>query len=449
MNTLQITNKNYLPMSVRLSILLFILTFLSPILQAQDTLTYESCVKTALESNYGILIAQNNQQIASNNATAGNADLLPKLTANGGAQAGVSNVNQQFVTQDDKTEIRGAQSTSENASLDLTYNIYQGNTRINKLKDLRIQSHLSELDTKNKIEETMLSIGLKYYQVAGIQANVSLMEDVLEVSNARFRRVEYKYQYGDALKIDVLNAEVNLNSDSIKYMKVNRNLEQIKKDLMVLMGQEPRADFAVDISVEFITDLDRETLKSELTENNTLLLLADGTITQAQYNLAIAKGRRHPVLSTQVSYGWKASQSEAGILTSNSSNGLTAGLNLTFDIFDGNKKNISIQNSTIQIDNSQKQKAAQELTLNRDLENAWSEYTYQLNVLRLQQRNIETNRLNFERSAELYSFGQLTSTQYREAQINYLTARYDFIVSTASAKVEEIKLLRLSGRLIQ
>ena len=98
---------------------------------------------------------------------------------------------------------------------------------------------------------------------------------------------------------------------------------------------------------------------------------------------------------------------------------------------------------------TEKKKEDQKLTLSRDLENSWSEYTYQLSVIRLQKRNIETNKLNFERSEEMYDFGQLTSTQFREAQVNYLQARYDYIVSNASAKVEELKLLRYSGRLVQ
>ena len=422
---------------------------ISFVAKGQDTLTYDACVKIALENNYGILIAKNDQKIASNNATLGNVNLLPKLAVNGGVKGGITDVNQQFITEDEKTRIRGARATSENASLELSYNIYQGNTRVNNLKNLRIQSHLGELESKNKVEEMMVLVGQKYYQVAGVQANVDLIEDVLEVSQERFRRIEYKYQYGDALKIDVLNAEVNLNSDSVTYMTIKRNLSQSKKDLMVLLGQEPRVNFQVSTKVDFISLLERASLKSDLVKNNTLLQLEDGKITQSQYNLAVAKGGRMPTISSNVSYGWQASQSESGILTSNSSRGLNAGLNLTFDLFDGNKKNIKIQNSILQLDNSEKRKLDKELALVRDLENAWSEYTFQMNVLRLQKRNIRTNKLNFERSEEMYSFGQLTSTQFREAQINYLTARFDFIVSNATAKIEEIRLLRLSGRLVE
>lgn len=413
-----------------------------------DTLTYEQCVQIALENNYGILIAKNDQQIAANNATVGNADLLPKVSVNGGVKGSLNDVNQQFITEDEKTRIKGARSTSENASLNLDYNIYQGNTRINNLRNLRIQSGMSELDTKNKIEETMLLVAQGYYQVAGLQANLNLQTDVVEVSKGRYERTKFKYEYGDALKIDVLNAEVNLNADSLNYLTAERNLIQSKRDLKILMSQDPSSDYAVKTQVDFIDDLDRDSLKTELKANNTLLLLADNRITQAQYNLAISKGKRMPVLSSNLGYGWNASQSDAGILTSNSTRGLNGGLTLTFDIFDGNKKNIAMQNSAIQVDNSEKRKADQELTLTKDLENSWSEYTFQLSVIRLQKRNIETNRLNFERSEELFGFGQLTSTQYREAQVNYLTARYNLILSTATAKVEEIRMLRLSGQLI-
>lgn len=429
----------------------YLLTLLATTLfvRAQDTLTYDQCVQVALENNYGILIAKENQEIASNNAKVGNADLLPKVSLNAGANGSLNNVTQQFVTESDKTTINGARSTSQNANLNVNYNLYQGKTRINNLKSLRIQSTMSELDTKNTIEETMVLIGQAYFEVAGQQANVNLLTDVLNVSRERFERTEYKYQYGDAVKIDVLNAEVNLNSDSIRYMTAVRSLTQAKKNLTILMGQTPNDAFGVSLDISFLDDLDRDVLKSELETNNTLLQLSDAEITKSQYDLAIARGNRTPILSTNLGYGINTSQNDAGVLKSNLQNGLNAGLTLTWDIFDGNKRNIQVQNATIQKSITENRKEDQKLQLTRDLENAWSEYTFQLSVIRLQERNIETNRLNFERSEEMYSFGQLTSTQYREAQINYLQARYDFIVSNATAKVEEIKLLRLSGRLIQ
>jgi outer membrane protein TolC len=52
-------------------------------LRAQNTLTLGMAVKQAMEHNHGILVAQNNSEIAQNNARAGNAGLLPKVDATG------------------------------------------------------------------------------------------------------------------------------------------------------------------------------------------------------------------------------------------------------------------------------------------------------------------------------------------------------------------------------
>ena len=48
---------------------------------AQEVLTLEDAVKIALENNFDIRIASNNLKIDEANATAGNAGMLPKVTA--------------------------------------------------------------------------------------------------------------------------------------------------------------------------------------------------------------------------------------------------------------------------------------------------------------------------------------------------------------------------------
>ena len=415
----------------------------------QDSLSYEACVGIALKNNYDILIAVDNQEIASNSATVGNAGLLPTVTLDGGVNGSINNVTQQFITETDDTKFTGAKSTSQNARLGITYNIYQGNTRLNRLKNLRIQSKWSELQTKSTVEETMVLVGNFFFQLVGFQENLHLQQDILDVSNERFQRVSYQYEFGNALKIDVLNAEVNLNSDSLRFLQAKNNLFKAQQNLLVAMGSNDSLSVVVDNDISFLTDLDKQTLKSELETQNTYLLLADNKITQSQLNASIASGQMAPVIGSNLSYGINNQQSETGIVSSNLSHGLNAGITLSFDLYDGNKKRIAKQNAIIQTKISEKERDNTSLTLNKDLENSWYEYSYQMSVIRLQKRNIATNKANFDRSTELFQFGQITSTQYREAQINYLQSRFDFILSHTVAKIEELKLLQLSGRLIE
>ena len=55
---------------------------------------------------------------------------------------------------------------------------------------------------------------------------------------------------------------------------------------------------------------------------------------------------------------------------------------------------------------------------------------------------------NFTRSEELFKNGQITGTEFREAQLNLLNAEVQLYLSQVSAKLAEYELMRLSGSLI-
>ena len=50
--------------------------------QAQELLKLEDAVKIALENNYEIKVSSNNSKIDETNSSAGNAGMLPNITAN-------------------------------------------------------------------------------------------------------------------------------------------------------------------------------------------------------------------------------------------------------------------------------------------------------------------------------------------------------------------------------
>ena len=70
-------------------------------------------------------------------------------------------------------------------------------------------------------------------------------------------------------------------------------------------------------------------------------------------------------------------------------------------------------------------------------------------ILKVQQQNLNTAELNFRRSKELFELGQLTSTQFREAQLNLIRAKTQIINAKFEAKIFEFQLLKLIGDLVQ
>ena len=78
-------------MHIKFNILLLI-AFLSISVKAQEVLTVSEAIELALENNYGIKIASNNNRIAENNTSVLNSGYLPTLTGNAGATYNIDNI---------------------------------------------------------------------------------------------------------------------------------------------------------------------------------------------------------------------------------------------------------------------------------------------------------------------------------------------------------------------
>jgi len=88
------------------------------------------------------------------------------------------------------------------------------------------------------------------------------------------------------------------------------------------------------------------------------------------------------------------------------------------------------------------------LNLDRNVNNAWNIYQTALFVMEAERTNLRTNQLNFDRTVEQYGFGQITSIEFRQAQINLLNAELNFNQAKYSATIAELALFQLSGDLM-
>ncbi|MDP3353280.1 MAG: TolC family protein, partial [Flavobacteriaceae bacterium] len=130
------------------------------------------------------------------------------------------------------------------------------------------------------------------------------------------------------------------------------------------------------------------------------------------------------------------------------SKNLSAGLSLSWNIFDGGTTKTRVQNAKISIENLAIQKEELLQELKRNVHNAWEIYQNNLYILKAEETNLATNKHNFERTQELFKLGQITSIQFRQAQVNLLNVETNLNKAKYEAKIAEIILLQLSGKLL-
>ena len=181
---------------------------------SQEVIKSSEVVALALEHNYGIQIANNTLEIAENNKSVLNSGYLPTLTGNAGTTFNRDNLSAEF-SNGESTTLNGAESSRYNAGLNLNYTIFDGLGRHYDYKRLKEEYNLSELQARETIENTITQLLTVYYDVARRSENLESLQETLNISKDRLTRSEYQFDYGQNTMLDVLNAEVDINNDSI------------------------------------------------------------------------------------------------------------------------------------------------------------------------------------------------------------------------------------------
>lgn len=415
-----------------------------------EFLSRSEAIALTLNNNYGIAIADNNVLVSENNADLLNSGYLPTVF-------GLAGMN--YTVEDQRTDrddgesfvLEGAQSESYNASVNLDYTLFDGLGRLYNFKRLKESYNLSKLEARETIENTMLQLFSVYFEVARLTENVEILEQTLEISKNRVKRAGYQFDYGQNTKLEVLNAEVDVTNDSINLMNTRQSLMNTKRDLNVVLARDLKLNFNVDTLVSFIPKLELDSFLEMAKENNVRLLQSNSNIALSEYDIRISKAQFLPTVGLTGSYGWNESISPASAFFTGSTRqntGFQGGLNLRWNLFDGGSSVTQLKNARILKDNQILLKQQVEIEVQRDIANALGNYENLIAVYNIQEQNVVTNKNNFERSRERFNLGQITSIEFRQAQINLINAETNKNLAKYEAKLAELQLLQQVGQLL-
>jgi len=414
----------------------------------QQILSPTEAVSLALENNYGIKLVNNQLEVAKNNASILNSGFLPTVTGNAGATYNVDNTEAEF-SNGNITILNGAESSRYNASVNLNYVLFDGLGRSYDYKQLKERYQLSELQARETIQNTVFQLFTIYYNVAQITENSVALSQTLAISNERLRRAEYQFNYGQSTKLAVLNAEVDINNDSINLINSQQELKNSKRDLNVVFGNIIDQDFDVDTNIKFDVLYNKEALLEKAKTRNFALLQIEKSIMISGYDIKSGKSAYLPTIGLNGSYGWnKNNNNAASFLAVSTSTGVSGGLNLSWNLFDGGNTITRVKNAKINLENQQLQKEELLVNLERDFNNAWDDYQNKLNIFKIREDNITTSQNNFDRTVEKFKLGQVNSIEFRQAQLNLRNAELSRNISKYEAKLAELQLLQICGELL-
>lgn len=414
---------------------------------SQEKMSIEDAISLALKNNFDIQLAENSILQAENNKSIYNTGFLPTATASADGRYSTSNAK---ITdqQGNERSIDAVETKGYGGSVGLNYLLFNGGARKYNYDKLKNLYALSSLQRKTQIENTLIEVYTTFYNVARNQEQLKTVEEAFQISKERLERVTAQQKYGQQTTLDVLNAKVDANKDSINLLNVAVLVENNMRNLNYLLGRDINASFDTQADVVLDEELSYMELIEQLRTNNNELKQIEINQSISQQDLRINQAGWLPSVSTNVSYGLNYSDNgPAGFLAEQQTTGINAGINLSWNVFDGGATKVRVQNAKIAMKTQELNQQKIQLNLENQLAKFWAEYNTQKAIIENEKINVEISNQNFLKSKELFNLGRVSSLDFRQAQLNLINTKLNLLNAQYNAKIAELQLKKFAGLL--
>lgn len=422
---------------------LFLLCFQ---MNAQELLTLEEAVEIALKNNYEIRLASNDLEIDQTSVSPGFAGMLPRVFASADTNNSTQNISQ---TRSDGTQIEldGAKNNNINYGVGLNWTIFDGLRMFARYDQLKELEKLGEAELQNIILSRVSDVMNTYYDLVQQQQQMKVLDSTLVISQQRVALADNRFTIGKSSKLEVLNAQVDFNTDKTLRFRQKEVYENTKIRLNEILARDTKTDFKVEEDILVAENLILADLERLAEQQNPQLRAQLINKRIAELELKKIKGNRFPLITANTGYNFSNSESSLGFTTQNNAQGWNYGFTASIDIFNGSNQNRNEKIAKIQLENSTIAIEQQNQTLKSQLASAYQTYLTNIGLIELESNNESIAKENLDITLAKYRIGTIPTIEFRTAQLNYINSQLRLSNAKYQAKLSEIALKQLVGSL--
>lgn len=405
--------------------------------------TLQECVNYALENNISVKQAELSNQTNSQEIIASKGQFLPSISAGASQSLSIGS------TLDFVTNNRVSQTTHNTGfNGNVSQNIFNGFRTLNLYKQAKLNLATSELELARIKDDISLNVVNSYLNILFNEENLAVAESQFSFSEKQLERVKDLVDAGVQPKGNLLDVEATLANDEQRVIAAENNLDLAKLTLAQLL-QLPLKGFGVStIDVgspsEQLLYENSESIFSFAVENRNEIKSAEKRIEIAKLGTEISKSGYYPSLSLGYRYSTGASFSDLenvsnpaffGQLDDFKSHSIS--LNLNIPIFSRFQNKTAVKKSRIQEENTLLNLEQAKLTLQSNIERAFTDARAALKTYVAAQKSLTSQKLAFENAQERYNIGAMNSFDLDQARIrlvnaeaSLINAKYDFVFKT-------------------
>ncbi|RAJ08144.1 TolC family protein [Arenibacter echinorum] len=427
--------------------ILYVFFSLTNLINAQDILTVEEAVQIALENNYQIKIAANELQIDEVSMSVGNAGMLPQVGLNL-----IDNNSVQYLSQTRSdgsvVERDNAKNNSLNYGIALDWTLFDGLKMFADYEQLKETRKLGEAQLKQVILNKVGEVMITYFDLVQQKQQLTALDSTIIISEQRVDLAYNRFTIGKASKLEVLNAQVDLNTDETLMQRQKELYVNTKVQLNEYLARDLKIDFEVVPEIFVDQALQLPELETLVAKENPTLQVEQINKRISELELKQTKALRYPTIFASTGYNFGRTESSLGFTTSSNSRGWNYGFGASLNVFDGFNQNRNEKIAKIQIENTEVAIAQRTQELMSLVNTTYQTYLTNISLIELEGKNEEIAQENMEITVEKYRIGIIPTIEFRTAQLNYINAKVRYSNAKFQAKLSEIILKQLAGNLV-
>ncbi len=430
----------------------YILLLLFPnLLFGQNTLSLMDAIKIGMLENYDIQISEKNQNISKINNNWANAGGLPSINLSAKKEEALSDQSNNpasFIQE----KLR---SSAINGNANVSWTLFNGfaikanKERLNNLEEI------SNNNATLTIENTIQGIILQYYNCVLQKKRLELLQKVVALAKNRLEYEQTKYEIGVSSKIDLLQIENAMLTDSANIILQKLNYSNAIKNLNLTLATNVETNWILTDEMDTEIKLfNYEDLKTSTLANNTNIKNQYYNIQLSKQDIKLAMSPFYPVISVNSGAAYNESTYDIGDLSNTMDNtgesiNYFANFSVNFRIFDGGKLYQNLRSLKIQkeINDLQLEKIQKEVLYQLSLTN--DKYNSLIATYSLNQKAFKIAETNYGLATDQQNMGVINSFMLRDIEIAYISSGISAQQAAYNLMESKVALLKITGGIIQ
>jgi outer membrane protein TolC len=370
--------------------------------------------------------------------------MLPTITATATANNRVQN-SSQTLQSGVVNSLDNAKNNSLNYGVNLDWTVFDGFRMFARLDQLKELQKLGEAQLKQTILSKISAVTSTYFDLVQQQQQLQALDSTIVLSNQRLTLAQNRFVIGKASKLEVLNAQVDLNTDQVTLLRQKELYANTKTMMNQILARNTKTDFNVIDVIHVDGALQLNELSALAERQNPQLVAQIIANKVAELQLKQVKSNRYPTVRLSTGYNLSETQASLGFATATSAKGFNYGFSAALNVFDGFAQNRNEKIAQLQIDNSKLTIDQQKLALESQLATSYQTYLTNLELIQLEEKNEVIAKQNLAITLDKFKIGTITTLEFRTAQLNYVNAKVRNSNAQFQAKLSEIALKELAG----